>query len=341
MSAGNANAAAARVLPPPLRPGDAIGVCCPAGPPRDPAALHEGLRLIQEAGFRVRCDFDLPALRALLAHMLGEAGFRVPEPGLLAGRPDAYLADEDEARARTLRRLLEDDDIRAVMAARGGYGCLRLVPHLDADLFVRHPKWLVGFSDLTLLLNHVSAVTGLVTLHGPMVSSLARCRAEDRRFLFSYLAHDFPESLPLPGLRILRPGRADEARGRLAGGNLATLIHALATPWDHPWDDGILFLEDTGEWLYRLDRFLTQLREAGRFARLRGLILGDFDAGRGHEAVDRELTEQVWARVLEVTPPDLPVWANVPFGHCRRNLPLPVGMTVRMDAERGRLVLLP
>ena len=328
-------------LPPALRPGDAIGVCCPAGPPRDPAALYAGLGLLQEAGFRVRCDFDLPALRAVLAHMLGEAGFRVPEGGVLAGRPDAYLADEDASRARTLRRLWEDDEVRAIMAVRGGYGCLRLLPLLDADIFARHPKWLIGFSDLTLLLNHVSAVSGLVTLHGPMVSSLARCREEDRRLLFACLAHDFPDSLPLPDLNILRPGRADEAEGRLVGGNLATLIHALATPWDHPWDKGILFLEDTGEWLYRLDRFLTQLREAGRFARLKGLLLGDFDAGKGNDKVDRELTEQVWERVLEVTPPDLPVWAGLPFGHRRRNLPLPVGMRVRMDADRGRLVLMP
>lgn len=307
---------AAANMPPPLKRGDLIGVFCPAGPPKNMDLLHQGLQILRDAGFRARLE------------------------GAVEPRPGEYLADTDEARAAAFHRLWADDEVRAVIPVRGGYGCLRLAPLLDADLLKSRHKWLVGFSDLTLLLNHVRALTGCVCLHGPMTASLTRCRPEDREILFAYLTGSVPETLRLPGLEILRPGTAGSGCGQLVGGNLATLCHALGTPWDTGWDGRILFLEDTGEHLYRLDRMLTHLRQAGRFERLAGLLLGDFDTGSDDPAANQRLAEQVWQRVLELAPEHVPVWANLPFGHRGRNLPLPIGMAARMDGESGRLALL-
>lgn len=300
-----------RILPPPLQRGDTIGLFCPAGPPKNLDLLHQGMVLLQEAGFRVHTE------------------------GMLELRPGEYLADSDEQRAQALHRLWANEAVRAVMAVRGGYGCLRLAPHLDTALLQSRCKWLIGFSDVTLLLNFVSRQTGLVCLHGPMAASLPRCRWEDREILFSLLTGTIPEVLPLPGLEVLRSGTG---QGPLAGGNLATLVHTLGTPWDSSFDGCILFLEDTGEYLYRLDRMLTQLAQAGRFDHLAGLLLGDFDRG-DDDSANQRLREQVWTRVLELVPPGFPVWANLPFGHQGRNLPLPVGMVARMDSASGRLEL--
>ena len=300
-----------RILPPPLQRGDTIGIFCPAGPPKNLDLLHQGMELLQEAGFRVHIE------------------------GALELRPGEYLADSDAQRAEALHRLWANEAIRAVMAVRGGYGCLRLAPLLDTGLLQSRCKWLIGFSDMTLLLNYVSRLTGMVCLHGPMTASLTRCRREDREILFSLLTGTVPDSLPLPGLEVLRRGTG---QGRLVGGNLATLAHTLGTPWDSSFDGCILFLEDTGEYLYRLDRMLTQVAQAGRFDRLAGLLLGDFDRG-DDEAANQRLKEQVWTRVLELVPPGFPIWANLPFGHQGRNLPLPVGMEARMDSACGRLEL--
>lgn len=270
--------------------------------------------------------------------LLTAAGFQVRVEGRLERRGGEYLADSDTARAAALHRLWADEQVKAVMAVRGGYGCLRLAPLLDMALLERHCKWLIAFSDLTLLLNHLHAQSGYITLHGPMVSSLPQCRKEDQERLFAFLTGTFEESTRIPGLEVLRGG---SGQGKLVGGNLATLVHSLATPWDHSWDGCILLLEDTGEYLYRLDRMLTQLQQAGRFDHLTGLMLGDFDSSTGNETADLRLQEQVWQRVLELMPPGFPIWANLPFGHAGRNMTMPLGMQASMDSSSGRFTLLP
>lgn len=299
-------------LPPPLRRGDCIGIFCPAGPPRSAELLQQGLFLLHAAGFQTRCTGNL-------------------EP-----RGTDYLADTDAARAAALHRLWADEQIKAVLPVRGGYGCLRLAPLLDLPLLQRHCKWLIGFSDLTLLLNLLPRQAGYVTLHGPMLSSLPRCREEDRQRLFALLSGSLEPIPCLQGLEILRGG---SGRGRLVGGNLTTLVHSLGTPWEPCWDGCILILEDTGEAPYRLDRMLTQLHQAGRFDRLAGLLLGDFDSGTDNPTANLRLQEQVWQRILELAPPGFPIWASLPLGHSSRNMPLPLGAEAVMDSAGGRLSL--
>lgn len=300
------------VLPPRLRRGDTIGLFCPAGPLRDPGRLQTGIKLIEDLGFAVK-------LRGPV------------EPG------QGYLADSDERRAEHLHGLWNDEEVRAILAIRGGYGCLRMIERLDWELFRRQPKFLVGFSDVTVLLNTLVDRAGLVALHGPMVSTLARSGEQGAAALFALLTGTFEERIRPKGVEILRGGTG---RGRLVGGNLTTLVHLLATPWESAWENCILVLEDTGESLYRIDRMLTHLAQAGRLQRLAGLVLGDFDTGTD-ELENLRLQEGVWARVLELAPPGYPIWARFPLGHRERNLTLPMGMEAVLDSSAGTLQLLP
>ncbi len=302
------------LLPPRLRPGDTIGVILPAGPVRDPARAEQGVRILQGLGYRVR---------------LLETGPADPD----------YLAAPDEQRLRALHTLWADQEVRVLMAMRGGYGCLRLAPGLDMGLCRRHPKWLVGFSDLTVLHAALNQGAGLVTLHGPMVTTLGRTEKKDLQRLFSLLAGRLAGFDRTTAVEILRPGLC---QGRLTGGNLSCLLSLLGTPWEPAWRNAIVLLEDTGEPMYRLDRMLTQLAAAGRLDRVAGLLLGHFDHPSGDDLETIRLQEQVWNRVLELTARSgVPVWANLPFGHGRRNAALPLGMEAEMNSLAGTLTLLP
>jgi muramoyltetrapeptide carboxypeptidase len=301
------------ILPPRLQRGDTIGLLCPAGPVREMEHLYAGVRLIKAMGFKVKVQ-----------------GIAEPRQG--------YLADSDAQRAGNLHALWADEEVRAVLAIRGGYGCLRLMPLLDMDLFRDHPKFLIGFSDVTVLLNGLLHQAGLVSLHGPVATSLARSDEASVASLFTLLTGDFPERIRPKGLEILRAGTG---KGRLIGGNLTSLVHLLATPWDRDWDGCILLLEDTNEPMYRLDRMLTQLALAGRLERLAGLLLGSFDAGNNDQAAALRLQEAVWARVVELAGPGYPIWAAFPSGHQNKNLTLPIGMEAVMESASGTLGLLP
>lgn len=290
------------INPPRLNRGDTIGIFAPAGPVRDQDAFAAGHRLLVDMGFKVRYGNDI--LRAT-----------------------GYLAGDDRRRAEELQELWGDPEVKALLAARGGYGCIRLLPELDLDLLGKTPKIIAGFSDISVLLNAISGRTGLITFHGPNLSSLARVDAPSVESFFATLTHR--ETLPLQpdGLEILRSG---QARGKLMGGNLASLAHLLGTPRETSWNGCLLFLEDIGEAPYRLDRMLTQLHQAGRLQNIAGLILGSFtECGN---------TELIWQRLLElITTQNIPLWANFPCGHGASNHILPIGLEAEMDSAAGVL----
>ncbi|WP_457574682.1 S66 peptidase family protein [Desulfolithobacter sp.] len=299
------------ILPQPLRPGDTVGLCSPAGPIREPGRLQQGIDLLREAGFRIKT---------------------VRPPDQYA--PEVYLAGPDSERLDELHRLWADDEVKAILAVRGGYGCLRLLPSLDFNFIRTRPKWLIGFSDLTVLLNTFYRETGLITLHGPSAHSLTGLDRDSVERFFTILGGSFPP-MQSRELEILKPGRA---RGKLVGGNLSTLVHLLGTPWEVDLSGRILILEDTGEPPYRLDRMLTQLAMSRGFRELAGLVLGMFDPGHDDRLETLRLQEMVWQRVLELSH-DLafPIWAGLPFGHLDQNQALPIGMEIEMDDLAGRL----
>lgn len=294
--------------PPPLEKGQTIGLAAPAGPIQEDV-LRQGLQLLRDCGVKkVKYAADIC-------------------------RRENYLAGSDHRRLAELHELWDDDEVKAIVAVRGGYGCARLLPGLDFDLIRHKPKILVGFSDLTILVNAIHQRTGLVTFHGPMLSTLVRDGRPALESMLNELSSRTQQTLKIKGLELLRPG---QAQGRLMGGNLTCLAQMLATPYEPAWDGAILLLEDINEPAYRVDRLLTQLSLAGRLRKVGGVILGDFLDSGTQPIADLEL---VWQRTLELTRAEIPVWANFPAGHGSRNLLLPMGRTVCMDSGCATLRL--
>jgi len=290
--------------PQPLHIGDTIGIFFPGGPIRDIQRFDDGIKVLENLGFTTHCRPDIP-------------------------HSSSYLANSDSSRLQEFHDIWKNPDVQAVMAGRGGYGCLRLLDQLDYALIKSHPKYLIGFSDITTLHAAIHHETGLISLHGPVVTSLATSDAQSRNRFFNTLTSTTFPAIPLGDTIVLRNGNA---RGRLTGGNLTTLCHLLATPFNPSWDKTILLLEDVGESAYRLDRMLTQLKLAGQLSGVKGIILGTFkDCGK---------EEDIWERMLEVTE-DIPVWGNFPIGHGTANFTLPLGVTAVMDTEQRQLCFPP
>jgi muramoyltetrapeptide carboxypeptidase len=296
---------------PPLRAGDLVGVVAPAGVV-DVERLAVGTAALERLGYRTRIG----------AHALDRA---------------RYLAGDDEARRADLQPMLDDPAVRAVIAARGGYGCQRLVPELDLAGLHRAPKLVVGYSDVTALLTTIVR-SGLVAVHGPMAAAdFARglSPASETHFvrLVSDPAYVWTASVPTP----LRPGRAE---GPLVGGCLSLLTALLGTPLAPVTEGAILFLEDTREWPYRIDRLLTQARQAGLFDRVAGVVLGTFETCPQHDQVNAlDIIRDEFADA------PFPVGFGLQAGHTaveRRveQTALPLGVRVRFDADAGLLTAL-
>lgn len=239
-----------------------------------------------------------------------------------------FLAGSDETRLRALDEALLDDGVRAVIAARGGYGALRIAHRARWDVLARHPKWLVGFSDVTSL--HLEALrVGVCSLHADNAGGLGRGDAHARaRFVHGL---ELPaSSRPFFGLSTLRGGQTE---GPLMGGNLTVLFSAHAAGRLRVPDGAVLFLEDVTEASYRIDRMLTALRLSGALERVSGVVLGDFtDCSPAPHGVPVEAVLE--ERLGEL---GIPVARGLPAGHGRLNHPLLLGATVSLDASAGNL----
>lgn len=302
-------------IPAPLKPGAVIGIIAPAGQIRDLEGFQAGVQILSEMGFEARFPREL-----------------------WAGQ--GYLADSDVNRAEELNRMWADPQISALLCLRGGYGCLRMAARIDLTQVRQQPKFLIGFSDITVLHSHLLQQAGLVSLHGPTLSTLAASDKDSLQRFHQCLTGNWRVPLQIKGVEILRGGA--EIRGRLMGGNLSTLLSLLATPFEPDYGGRILFLEDVGEPLYRIDRMLTQLWLTGRLQKPAGILLGDFSLTRGMETNEKIGHHQaIWERVLQLTAASgIPVWGGFPFGHGAANLTLPHGAEAIMDSGNGKLFFL-
>jgi muramoyltetrapeptide carboxypeptidase len=305
----------ARSRPPRLRPGDAVAVVSPASP------VPEG-----------RLDRGLDVLRSWGLDILEQPRVRGAHPRL------DYLAAADEQRAEDLQSAWTDPDVRAVFAARGGYGVQRLLDHLDYDaIAAAGPKILVGYSDLTALHQALAARLGLVTVHGPVLTSLGggddQTREHLRRLLFE------PSAGPLlTGLTDVVGGRAV---GPVVGGNLALLASGIGTRDLVPATGRIALMEDVAEPPYRIDRMLTQLIRSGWFDGVAGVVVGDFTAADLWSLDEPPPTsDEVLDVVVErLAPLGVPLITGAPVGHGPRNLAVPLGVPAVLDADEGTLSL--
>lgn len=246
-----------------------------------------------------------------------------------------YLAGSDQARLQDLHDAFADPEVDAILCLRGGYGTPRLLDKIDFALLERHPKPFVGYSDITALHLAIARHARFVTFHGPLFKAdlLTQKRAPTESSLWQALrgeigAGDRLRHPPEWPLTTVVPG---QAQGRLMGGNLAMISATLGTPYEIFGDGIVLFIEDVNEPLYRVDRFLTHLRLAGKLKGVQGVIVGDF-AGIAVEQMTLLLLETFQAE-------GIPVLAGWRSGHCDPNLTLPLGVQVRLDATAQQVWL--
>jgi muramoyltetrapeptide carboxypeptidase len=263
--------------------------------------------------------------------------------GAHAGHRYGYLAGSDDQRLEDLNRALGDDTIDAIWCLRGGYGMTRILDHVDFPAFRRRPKVIIGYSDITALINAAAHTAGIVTFHGPMsrTSLTSFSRRHFERVLMSPEAAGRMERLPAPaGVLVSRENRIVTlapgiAEGLLMGGNLTLLQALIGTRHMPDLTGAILFLEDIGEDLYAIDRMLAHLRSAGAFARLAGVIIGRFTdmkrtAGDGALGFDEVLSTYF-------LPLKIPVAYGFPIGHIDDQWTLPLGVRARLDASSGEV----
>jgi muramoyltetrapeptide carboxypeptidase len=292
--------------PPRLDRGDHIAVVAPAGVV-DPEQLSIGVAVIQEMGW---------------------------VPVTWEGVLDRYegFAGEDRQRARRFQDAWATADIQGIFCARGGYGCMRILPYLDFDAFRKNPKIMLGFSDITALHAALYRQSGVVSFHGPLVATLPETSSEARQWLQNVLmGHPSLPPMMLDTQKVIRHGRA---LGPLFVGNLATLCHLIGTPFMPDLRGHLLVIEDIAESWHRIDRMLIHLRLAGALRGVCGLLLGSFrDCGSYPERICRvaaELGSEL----------DIPIVYDLPVGHIAENRTLPIGIMAECNTETGVLRLI-
>ena len=294
------------IIPPYLKKGDKIGITCPAG--------------------FITLDDIQPAV-----NKMKEWGFGI-SIGDTIGKKDFTFGGKDPERTADLQQMLDDNTLKAIMCARGGYGSVRIIDDLDFKKFLKHPKWIIGFSDITVLHSHINRNCRVATIHSKMcnsfpadwtkaepeqidsIESIRRClTGEKMRYSFT----------PQPANRT---GLAD---GELVGGNLKTIESLAGSKSDINTKDKILFVEDTGEYLYSLDRMFWNLKRTGKLSNLNGLIIGGFKPKKDDEG--EEFGKTIQEIVLEkVNEYKYPVCFDFPVGHQKNNVALKCGMSHRL-----------
>jgi len=269
----------------------------PAGPV-DPSELSLGIEALKSLGYEV---------------VLGRHVYE----------KKAYLAGADSHRIKDLNDAIRDPDVEAVFCARGGYGTMRLLPGVEYEAFSRAPKIIVGFSDVTALLHALYQECGVTTFHGPMVRNFRSREDRNLAALMKMITTNEPWQMRLDEAKILRPGSAE---GIIMGGNLSMIASLIGSSYFPQVKDCLLFLEDTDEPLYRIDRMLTSLRLRGVFEGVSAVVAGEF------RSCGKE--EGLYELLMGVTEAlNIPVILGAPFGHGNQNFPFPIGVQAVLDTQ--------
>lgn len=298
------------IIPPYLKKGDTIGITCPASY-LTAANADKCIETLQHWGFEV---------------MVGKT---------LGSRSKNYFSASDEDRTNELQAMLDDKNIKAIIFGRGGYGMGRIIDKLNFTKFKKNPKWIIGFSDITLLHCHLFGNHNVSSIHGPMANGFneGKTNAEAIEAMHkiligkksNYSCHSHTNN------------RKGVAKGKLIGGNLALLVNAVGTASDFDTKNKILFIEDVGEYLYSIDRMFHQLKRSGKLKKLSGLILGGF--------TDLNDTERPFGKTVENIIKDLveeygyPVCFHFPISHGKENLPVKIGVDYELKVTAAKTSL--
>jgi muramoyltetrapeptide carboxypeptidase len=300
------------IFPNRLKRGDTIGIAAPAGPIRNKSEVAKFTDVLHSLGFKTK----------VAPHTYGSYGF---------------LSAKDEVRGSEFMDLIQDESVQAIFFIRGGWGCARLLHLLDFEIIKKNPKVIMGFSDVTTLLNAISYKTSLVTFHGPSGNST-----------WNDYSLKYIKSLLMDAETVLyrnKEGIDHEietyssgiASGELFGGNLSVICGLVGSDYLPDWKGKILFLEDVMEEPYRVDRMLTQLKLAGVFDVVNGIILGNFRKCTAEEP-DRSFTlDEVFEQHFSKS--TVPVFYGAQIGHVRNKFTIPIGLRVTMNADAGTIEL--
>ncbi len=297
-------------IPPYLKNGDTIGLVCPAG--------------FMAAERIVSC-----------VHTLKSWGFRVRIGRTIGGTSSNYFSGTDSERLEDLQEMLDDENISAILFGRGGYGLSRIIDQISFKKFRKSPKWLLGYSDITLLHAHVYSNYEIATAHSPMAGAFQDAEPHNSYLLsirdlltgqklsYSCDPHSF--------------NRKGEASGTLMGGNLTLLSHAVGGPSDFKTKGLILFIEDIGEYLYNIDRMLHQMKNAGKFQKPAAIVVGSFSDMKDTE---RPFGQDAYEIIRDIFKEfDYPVCYGFPVGHVPANVAMKCGVDfhLRIDKEGSTL----
>ena len=292
--------------PPYLKKGDTIAILAPAGILKGRAeTIQKAKELAQSWGLNV---------------VLGENLFN----------QNNHFAGTDDERAQDFQKALDNPNIKAIWAARGGYGSVRLLDRLDFTKFMGNPKWIIGYSDITAFHNHIHNL-GFETLHAMMATSLEEKPEEITKTISSYKKALFGEQLSysIPSSNYNRLG---EVSGQLIGGNLAIVTSMLGSKSQLDTKDKILFLEEIGEYKYSIDRMLQSLKRANYFSTIKAVIIGDISLIKKNTTKWGSSVEQL---ILDALPKDIPILFDFPAGHEPDNRAMIFGRKIKMTVNKG------
>ena len=289
------------IIPPYLHQGDTIGMLCPSGyMPFEKA--QKCIDVLQQWNFKVQV-------------------------GKTLGNQYNYFSGTDEERLQDLQMMLDDENIKAIYCGRGGYGLSRIIDDVDFTKFIQQPKWIIGYSDITLLHAHIYSNYNIASLHAPMAAAFNDID-ESEKYIDSIYDNLIGEqqSYKSSSHHLNRNGICE---GELIGGNLALLGHIIGTKSDINTKNKILFIEDIGEYKYNIDRMLMQLKRAGKLNELAGLVVGSFTEIKDTTIpFGQELKELISDKVKEYK---YPVCFNFPVGHVNENYALKIGIRYKLS----------
>jgi muramoyltetrapeptide carboxypeptidase len=296
--------------PPYLQTGDTIGLVCPAGY-MAAEKVQTCINTLQEWGYKVK-----------IGKTVGSGSI-------------TYFSGMDEERLADFQQMLDDDEVKAILCARGGYGTGRIIKQINFDKFRNQPKWIIGYSDITVLHSHLYTNFYIASLHSPMAGAF-----NEEGYKNEYI-QSLKNVLKGKKIRYAIAGhelnRKGEAIGELVGGNLALLAHLTGTGSDIKTKGRILFIEDVGEYSYNIDRMMYQLKRSGKLSKLAGLIVGGFTDMKDTE---RPFGKTVYEIIHEIIREyDYPVCFDFPVSHTDRNYALKIGVGYKLKVGKSKISL--
>lgn len=296
--------------PPYLQPGDSIGIVCPAGY----MPLENATSCIKT---------------------LKKWGYKVVKGKTLGGKSTNYFSGTDEERLNDFQRMLDNDQIKAIIFGRGGYGTTRILDQINWKNFKKNPKWIVGFSDITVLHGYMHEQLKISSIHGPMAGAFNVDEGESR---YTLSLKDTLEGKPVVYFsKAHELNKTGIAKAAMVGGNLCLLAHGIGTNAQIDTKGKILFIEDIGEQLYNIDRMMLQLKRAGMLKKLKGLVVGGFTDNKDTERNFGKTAYQIIHEAVEEY--KYPKCFGFPISHEKENVAIQIGVSYKLVIDEFQVTL--